>query len=222
MTSRNKLSRQVRKKEKAAALFVAYQQMGTERSLSKLYELCFAIGVKVSEKTLQKYSVDFEWQRRLLEFQSKEAEMREKEVSKLVDDMNRQDAAIAGGMKGLVVAGLRFHQDKMKREAEIRKTLSQSDQQLLDMGFSDIANLARTAQTIERLARGQATSRTEVWVDVASTVVREFVLIFEAVNKIDDPALRESEFLRLGDESMTRFYSETTRRQLGNSNLERG
>lgn len=214
MASRARLSREARAKEKADALFLVYQQMGQGRSLSKLYEICIMAGLKIAEKTLRNYSAKYDWQRRLLELQTADTERREREISKQVDDMNRQDAAMAQGMKALVIGGIRFHQDRMKRLAEVRKDKGLSNDQMLDMDFRDLANMARAAQQIERLARGQATSRTEIWVDVASTVVREFVLIFLGVNDMPDADQRKREFLRLGDEMVTRYYSETARRQI--------
>lgn len=214
MASKNRVPREQRTKEKADGLFLAYQQMGEGRSLRGLAELCLMLGIKASEKSLNWYSQKFQWQRRLLDAQSKEAEKREQEAGKLVDEMNRQDAMIAQGMKALVVAGIRFHQDKIKKLVEKRQQEGLSTDQILDMSLKDITGMARTAQLIERLARGQVTSRTEIWVSVASTVVREFVIIFMAVNKIEDPEEREREYLRLGDEAMSRFYSETTKLQL--------
>jgi len=205
MTRKNQASLEARQREKSDCLFLVYQWMGPERSLIKLLEYATSMGLKISENTIKRYSVKFGWQRRLLENQSKESERLEQETSKIVDEMNRQDAMMAQGMKALVIAGLRYHQERMKR-SRIENTIN--------MKFSDLAGMARSAQHIERLARGQATSRTEVWVDVASTVVREFVLIFDAVNKLDSPDEREQEFLRLGDEMMTRYYSEAVKGQI--------
>jgi hypothetical protein len=216
------MAREQRTKEKADHLFIIYQQMGADRSINRLFTVCQAVGVKTSESSLHKYSQRFEWQRRLLELQSAEAERREQDVSKQVDDMNRQDALMAQGMKAMVLGGIRYHHDQMKTKAAERIRQGLTGDQILDMDFKDIAYLGRSAQQIERLARGQATSRTEVWVDVASTVVREFVLIFAAVNGLSTPEEREREFDRLGDEMMTRLYSETTRRMLDSGNGKNG
>ena len=209
MVSSNRLSREAKMKEKADALFLIYQLMGADRSLKKLAELCGTVGVKISEQTIERYSTKYDWQIRLLEAERKLAEKRERDAGKLVDDMNRQDATLAQGMKALVVASLRFYQDKMKREAKIRADRGEPADQMLKMNFHDIVTLALAAQRIERLARGQVISRTEIWVEIAATVVREFVLIFEGVNSIEDENERKHEFLRRGDEMMTRYYSET-------------
>lgn len=208
-----------RRKERADAMFLVYWQMGPTRSLDKLAELCSTLGIRTSRNTLGTYSSDFDWQQRLLDMQSKESERQEREVGRIVDQMNQQDASLAQGMKGLVVAGIKYYQDKIKKGAEIRREMGGSGEHFLEMSLNDMANLASRAQHIERLARGQVTSRTEVWVSVASTVVREFVLIFMAVNKIEDPDEREQEFLRLGDEMMKRYFSETVKRSIGSVSL---
>jgi len=199
--------RQERERVKSQALFLAYKNMGPDRTLEKLHEMCLYIGLKLAVNTIKRYSVKYGWQRQILELQSKEAEERESDVARLVDDMNKQDASLAQGMKGLVAAGINFKREHIKKKAG-------TDVQVLEMEFKDITNLARTAQQIERLARGEATSRTEVWTSVASTVVREFVLIFMAVNDIEDRDQRKDEFVRLGDEMMMRYYSEATKRSL--------
>jgi len=203
-----------REREKADGLFLAYRNMGTGRTIVALTGLCNQIGFKIAKSTIARYSIKYEWQRKLLELESFDAERREKDVAKIVDDMNRQDAAMAQGMKGLVVGAIRYHQDRMRKLAERRRQRGEEAQPMLDMPYHDLANMARTAQQIERLARGQATSRTEIWVDIAQTVVREFVLIFIAINDIEDKSVRKQEFTRLGDEMMRRYYSETTKQQL--------
>ena len=203
-----------RRKERADALFLVYWQMGGTRSLPKLAELCQTLRIKVTEKTLGRYSADFGWQQRLLEIQSKESERREQEAGKIVDQMNEQHALMARGIRGLALAGIRHYQEKMRKTAEVKRQLGEPADPSLDMSLMDVMNLARGSQAMERMARGQATSRTEVWVDIAATVVREFVLIFMAVNEIVDPQQREAEYLRLGDEMMSRYYSDAVKGRL--------
>jgi len=123
----------------------------------------------------------------------------------LVDKMNERDAMIAQAMRTLVVSAINKFQEELKRKKDLGLP------QTLDMSFQDICRLAETAQRMERLARGQVITRTEIWVDVASTVVREFALIFMAVNDIEDRELRQQEYLRLGDEMMIRYYSQTVK-----------
>jgi hypothetical protein len=65
---------------------------------------------------------------------------------------------------------------------------------------------------------GQAVSRVEVWTEVVNTVIEEFILIFIAVNEIDDQARRAREFGWLSDEMVIRYQN----RQPGARMLERG
>jgi len=93
--------RQERERVKSQALFLAYKNMGPDRTLEKLHEMCLYIGLKLAVNTIKRYSVKYGWQRQILELQSKEAEERESDVARLVDDMNKQDASLAQGMMAL-------------------------------------------------------------------------------------------------------------------------
>ena len=197
--------RQQRQKEKAEYLFLIYRFMGAERSLTKLLELCGMVGVKISLKTLELYSAKFDWQRRLLELNAEEIQRKEKALATQVEQMNQKHADFAQALLGLAAHGVRFQQ-KTAKESDIGKTLP--------LSIPEIVSLYRTAQTGERLARGEATSRVEVWIQLASTVVREFALIFLSVNDIPDALERRAEYIRLSDEMMRRYYSEASRGQI--------
>lgn len=180
-------------------LFMVYRFMGADRSLSKLLEFCGTVRVKISMGTLERYSKKFDWQRRLMELNAQDKDRQEKAISAQVEAMNHRHAQFAQGLLGLAAGGLNFFQQNM-RETDRGKTLL--------MSISELVTLYRTAQSGERLARGQATNKVEIWVDVASTVVQEFSMIFLAVNDITDPAERKAEFIRLGDDMVRRYYTE--------------
>ena len=213
------MSRQAREQGRHAILFTAYLAMVPYRSLEKLRELVVASGGRIAVNTLDKYSVKYQWQRRVLEAQSAEQERIEKDYGRQRDQMDRRDAALGAGLTGLAFGGVRHFIEQMQklREKKIKKG-DANPSLTLDISASEIVNLARTGTFIERLARGEATSRTEVWVNVAGTVVREFVLIFMGVNDINDPEQRRDEFLRRADEMTNRYYNEATRRQLARGN----
>ena len=221
------LSRQAREFEKQTILFTAYKAMGQMRSLDKLRELVVAAGGRISPNTLDKYSVKYQWQKRLLEAAAKDQERLERDFGRQQDQMNQRDAALGAGLIGLAFGGVRHFTEQMQTLRETKVKRGQTDAPLtLDLSPLEIVNLARAGTFIERLARGEVTNRTEVWVNVASTVVREFVLIFMGVNDIKDSAERRDEFLRLSDEMTSRYYNEATRRQIarggGNGNGENG
>ena len=213
------LSKKAREQERQGMIFAAYLAMGPTRSLDRLHEMCTAIGARVARSTLAKYSSKYEWQRRVLEAQSAEQERIEKDYGRQRDQMDQRDAALGAGLTGLAFGGVHHFMEQMQKLREKKIKKGEIDPSLtFDFTASEVVNLARTGTFIERLARGEATSRTEVWVNVASTVVREFILIFMGVNDIDDSEQRRDEFLRRADEMTNRYYNEATRRQLARGN----
>jgi len=198
MANRSGEVRTARAREKSDAIFTLYWQMGPERSLSKLVKLCTMVGIRTAESTIKRWSQRHEWQRRILELDRKVREEREARAIEEVTDMNTRHVKIAQGMLRMAYAGiLQFH-----------KAIQQSEDGALKMTVDDIVKLYRAAQTGERLARGEATSRVEVWVDILETVVREFGLIFMAVNEVAAKEEREQEYIRLSDDMLRRYYRE--------------
>lgn len=188
-----------RTKQKADFLFMVYRFLGADRSLKRLAETVRLTGVMLSEKTLERYSAKYDWQRRILEVNAVDKDRREKAFAAQVEQMNQRHVQFAQGLLGLAAGGLNFFQQLMK-ETDRGKTLN--------MSIGDLISLYRTAQGGERLARGQATNRVEIWVDVASTVVEEFSMIFLAVNDLADPIERKAEFIRLADDMVRRYYTD--------------
>jgi len=191
-----------RQKERADIYFILYLEMGPERSLTKLAERVTALGMKTSAKTIKAYSAKYDWQRRVLEETTKQKDQFEKSIHQQVEKMNQQHASIAQGLMSLVVAGLKDYQ------ATIQKTGK------LKLDPKDLTSLYQAAQRGERLARGQATSRVEVWLDITQTVVREFGLIFLSVYNMQDRDLMKAEFIRLSDEMLNRYFSETSKQAI--------
>lgn len=201
MPSRNRLARIQREKEKADILFLIYEQMGPERSLNKLTEIVHTVGIKVSGKTLGRYSVKYEWQRQLLERQVALREAREQEALTAVDKMNEGHIQVNKGLMSLAIAGINYHQNKLE------KNRAAGLPQTLNFNVRDIVRLVRQAQLGERLARGEATSRTEIFNEIIGTFVHEFAFMFIAVNGIADPEERKREFARLFDERLSEIYA---------------
>lgn len=204
MPSNAKLARETRRQEVAEVLFVMYYAMGPERSLESLRDLCATVGLKRHINTFKRYSADFSWQRRILEKVVGEREEREKDALGQVDKMNEEHIKINRGLMSIAVAGLNFYTSQLEQKRSAGLPAS------LKMSVEDIVKLVRQAQLGERLARGQATSRAEVVVEVISTFVQEFALIFKSVNDIADPAEREREYIRQFDERLRQYYSTLT------------
>ena len=221
MNSSNRMSRKYRREEKARYLFPIYQQLGPDRSLKSLCELCTKLGLKIAESTLKNYSVDFDWQKQILQINAKEHEVQEKSILSKIDEMNEADAQMARGLRALVVAAINRIREQMRIDQMARQAKLQPGQTaplMLDMTFVEMASLAKAAQYMERLARGQAILRTEIWIEVVDTVIQEFALIFMAVNKIQNEEERMNEFGRLSDEMVTRYYSQTVKQGIGKVN----
>jgi len=198
-------AKQARCQEKADVLFVMYQQMGPERSLEALAGICAKVGLRgTALNTLKRYSVMFDWQRRLLELTVRLREERETDTLRQIDKMNEQHIKVSQGLLSLAVAGIQYHQQELQRKQ------AQGLPANLRLNIQDIVRLVAQAQTGERLARGQATSRSEVMVEVIGTFVHEFALIFIAVNEVADPAERKREYIRRSDEMLREYYSNLT------------
>ena len=206
MRSPKNEARRRRMLEKADYLFMVYRFMGPDRSLANLHEMCVVMGIRISKKRLQAYSSEFNWQRRLLELNAEDMDRREKGIAAQVEQMNTAHAQFARRLLSLAVAGLTKFQGEMRETPQGRA---------LNMSLTELTTLYRAAQAGERLARGQATSRVEVWVELAATIVREFALIFLAVNEIEDKIQRKAEYIRLSDDMMRRYYTEASRHMIG-------
>ena len=192
----NKLSRDNRMREKAQTLFYVYYQMGADRSLFKLFEICGTIGVKISERSIENYSRKYEWQRQILELDNKVAESREVKVLEEVEAMNSRHAMLGQALTS--IAG-----SELQKFAEGRKNSK------LPLGVYEITQLFKSGQFGERLARGQATSRTDVMVELIGTFVKEFAMIFLSVNDIgpeEGRAQRKMEYVRRCDEMLREIY----------------
>jgi hypothetical protein len=197
--------RLARTQERADILFVMYWQMGPDRSMERLSETCTKLGLRgCSLNTLKRYSVAGDWQRRVLELTVKAREEREADSLKQVEDMNKAHINAHRALMGLALAGIN------KRQDELRKTQEAGKGAMLDIDYRDIVAMLRQAQVGERLARGEATSRTEVLIEVISTFVNEFALIFKAVNQFLTPEEREREYVRRFDEMLREYYSQIT------------
>lgn len=63
------MTRQMR----AEPYYLVYSVLGSERSLTKLHEIATAGGLKISKRTLETYSADFDWPARAAQFDAERA-----------------------------------------------------------------------------------------------------------------------------------------------------
>lgn len=204
-TAWNKL----RAEERQQAFFLIYETMGVNRTLKRLWGLVRGIGVDISLKTLERYSSEYGWQAKILERSARQESAPYQGIRDQVERMNQEHARTFHDIGALVTAGIRHWQDEIERKvmAGLEPTLP--------IDLLTIAKLAQTYQYGERLARGLATSKAQVIVEILPPLVKDIFAVFLAVNVItnDPPELvkrRESEFISRGDMVLNQYYGRTT------------
>ena len=203
MASSNKLSRKQKTEEKANYLFLFYKMMGPDRSLKKLAEYGIAAGLKISEKTLLRYSGQYEWQRKLIEQQAADNEKNEQEVSKIVQTMNERQAQFGQALQTMAQVGLQSKIEAIRNKKPVA------------FDFKDITSLYRVGQIGERLARGQATSREEIKVEIMNIVVQEFAVIFLSVYTIEDREVMKQEYIRRFNDLLKIYFPTAKNERIG-------
>jgi hypothetical protein len=195
----------LRADEKQEYFFLVYETMGTNRSLKRLWGLVRGIGADVSLKTLERWSAAYNWQSRILERAARHESAGFQDVEAQVDQMNADHARTFQDIGALVTAGISAW--KKKIDDQVAANLGPT----LDIPLTDIGRLAEVYQRGERLARGLATSKAEVIVEVLPPLVKDLFAVFLAVNVItnDPPELvrrRQSEFITRGDQVLIQYY----------------
>jgi hypothetical protein len=204
-------SRLASRSERAALYFGIYLAMGGTRTIHSLWELVRRTGV--TEKTLERYSADFSWQRQLLETAGEREKKVQLESADLVAEMNERQATTFKDLFSLVRFGLDHYQSLVAEQNKVGLPKG------LKMDVADLARLAESAQRGERLARGVATSKTEVIIEVVAPLVKEIMAVFLAVNVItNDPAdvvnKRQAEFIKRGDAILATYYEKPSVKRL--------
>jgi hypothetical protein len=198
-----------RARERAEYFFLVYEQLGPNRTIKRLWGLARGLGIKTSLPTLERYSQRFGWQARILERAARHESAAFQDIQKEVDRMNAEHASLFVDIGALAKAGV------MKYQEELHEKVKAGLPPTLEMDLPTIARLAQSYQYGERLARGLATSKAEVIVEVLPPLVKDMFAVFLAVNVItnDPPELvkkRESEFIQRGDQVLIQYYGKTT------------
>lgn len=199
-----------RAQERAEYFFLIYEALGVKRTLKRLWGLLRSVGATVSLKTLEEYSAKYGWQARILERAARHESADFQDVQDAVDRMNDEHARLFQNIGALANAGV------SKYLAEIQEKAAAGMKPTLDVDMQTIAKLAQAYQYGERLARGQATSKAEIIVEVLPPLVKDLFAVFLAVNVItnDPPELvrrRQSEFVQRGDQVLQTYYGQPTK-----------
>lgn len=207
MTKNRKLDRREdRVAAKADALFLTYVQMGEGRTLAKLWGFVRSMDVKISLKTIERWSSKFHWQERLLQYQAEIERRRALEGVEALEDMDKRHIQLNQALGSLAAAGITHYQDLIANaKAEGKHGLT--------LDIHEIIGLIGQAQRGERLARGLATSKAEVIIEVLTPLVKDILAVFLAVNVItnDPPEMvrkRQSEFITRADGVMAQYYGQ--------------
>jgi len=198
----------LRADERQEYFFLVYEQMGVTRTLKRLWGLVRGVGAEISLKTLERYSSDYGWQAKILERAARHESAGFVDVQDQVDRMNEEHARTFKDIGALVTAGIKHWNQ------EIEKKVAAGMAPTLDIDLQTIGKLAQTFQYGERLARGLATSKAEVIIEVLPPLVKDMFAVFLAVNVItnDPPELvrkREAEFIQRGDQVLNTYYGKT-------------
>lgn len=191
-------------KERADAAFLVYIQLGEKRSIAKLWGQLRLIGVKISLKRIEQWSAEFHWQERLLRYQAELERRRVTEGVDALEEMDNRHIQLNKALGSLAAAGISHYQE-MITDAQAKGKRG------LNMDISDIIGLISQAQRGERLARGLATSKAEVIVEVLPPLVKDLYAVFLAVNVLtnDPPEMvqkREAEYIQRGDQVLSQYY----------------
>lgn len=183
-----------RRRQRADTFFAVYYEMGPERSLEKLQELCAKIGLKRALSTFKLYSVEFGWQNRILEVDAKLKDEREKAKFAKIEAMNDRQAQDARNLQAIARAGMTGLVQQMRETGQ------------LEMQPQDIATLLEKGARLERLALGEATDRLEAISVTYNIMLLGFVELFKEVNLIKDAEQRMRTFaLRIDDYRNRKF-----------------
>ena len=176
---------------KERAWFAVYYQMGLERSLKKLADYATELGLKVSAKTLKRWSSDFGWQARLAEMDEKTRQKTEDKVVEPVVEMNLRHVTLAKALGGLASAAL----------MDLRGRLG-------EVSAGEAARMLEVSQKMERLAVGEVTDRQEIQVGAINVLVRAAVALFMQVNALPDAQERIDRFASGLDEAVDRYLAQ--------------
>jgi hypothetical protein len=171
------LATQAKAKRRSEAWVLVYHLLGTDRSLMKLKRHLAAIGLSVSMTTLKDYSAKYGWQDRMRELDARQADARQLTHDSTVARMNERQANMGAAMQTVAGRGLAMIADNAGA-----------------MTPGDVARLADIGVKLERLALGEATTRSEIEVTVYNTIIQQIAALFINVNAMDSPDDRTRTF----------------------------
>ena len=174
------------KRARAEAAFAIYAGLGAGRSLRRVQEMQVLLGVKpYALSTLENYSREFDWQRRVQEFDANAAASLEDDAVAAAATMRQRQAQAGALAQQIAMEGLEAFE---------------SDPALLqEEGVTALSLLLERGAKLERLARGEVTERNETVTSALHAIVEGISAVFVRVNILPDPDHRAALFGREAD-----------------------
>lgn len=166
--------------------------MGPVRSLTALSGLVADLGLRISPNSLKRYSVEYGWQERVRAYDAERQAVEETPAAQVLR-MNERQAAL--GQSAQDIARQAF--------AAILGTRGQVEM----ISPTDAIRLAKDGQQIERLAMGEATSRTEIALQVYAELVTAVAEVFIEANALPDADARARRFA-LGAQALIEAHAQ--------------
>ena len=164
-------------RDKADTLFDIYVAMGQSRTLEKLHDVCADAGLSYSLSSIKDYSKRFNWQQRLADAQEMAQAQKTADHAALIAEMNERQSRLGTAAQSLAMGGFQ-----------------NAARNIADLSPRDSGYLADIGVKLERLARGEATTRQDVAVQLLAPVVQNIVALFQQINQLPDEDRRMREF----------------------------
>ena len=189
-------TRAAKKKARADAFFIIYYDMGPERSLEILQNHVAELGLRRALNTFKRYSVQYDWQNRVIELDTRRQEREQTDKEHVRSQMVERHSRIGKTFQSLAMAGAYTFQQALERGEQ------------LNFSASEMATLAKTGTDLELRAAGEPTLRMEVTTVLYNVLIARIARIFQEVNRLPNPEARENRFALMVDQAQTNAIEE--------------
>lgn len=164
--------RQLLAKQRADAIFEIYCTMRGKRSLPNLQKLLADGGLVLTLNTLKNYSAKYDWQVRLARAHEMTQAHVEQNVVHTLVDMNERQATLGELAQRLSQKGM----------VDILSSAQRDVNGAVNLSGADVTRLMAEGSRLERLARGEVTTRTEARIHAYGEMVQQVVQVFANVS----------------------------------------
>ena len=155
--------------------------MGVNRTLKGLSDFSRSMGVKISLKTLERYSVQYNWQEKLVELDAKLETERLKTSLRDILEYEKRQINIGRSMQSIADMALKEYQDNIDKDGSIK------------LSIRDICSLVRNGTIIEK-STSNSSSTINLLITMLNDVLLEVAKIYGEVDRIENLELRRRQF----------------------------